>query len=337
MLAKKFFTLLLVGCFVVSTLFSCSPSLTKANPVIPEPIPMQQAYIRSSGEVDPPTLPIERHSNTYTFTGNLVNCTIEIQKDNIVLDGNGYSLTLVPSTELGYEPLTAPPSIQIQNKSSIVVKNFSLFNNLTYVKYFTGINVEGSSNITVVQNKIISFGTGINMSSCNNSAVIGNELTQNVNAGLCIVNSSAIYSGYNIFVDNAEGIWIRNVNSSTITRNNITANRGILASGYNFENLVFENNFLNLEIGIFIIAGYNQSSAINSTIPRMVFSNYWSQAIRDQIFIEGGGRQLNIKTTDPSPLASPALTAFDPTMFQSLSPSQTQPPIIDTLSMQRAC
>lgn len=48
-------------------------------------------YIRPDGSVDPVTAPISVNNNVYTFTNNIYQ-TIVVEKDNIIIDGNGYAL-----------------------------------------------------------------------------------------------------------------------------------------------------------------------------------------------------------------------------------------------------
>ena len=84
---------------VVSTLASTGLiSSTKANgiPLVPERLPIKQAYIRSNGDVDPSTLPIERSGNVYILKDNILNYSITIEKNNVVIDGNG-SLLEIPA------------------------------------------------------------------------------------------------------------------------------------------------------------------------------------------------------------------------------------------------
>ena len=38
-----------------------------------EIVPMEHAYIKSDGTIDPPSLPIERKDNFYLLKGNIVN------------------------------------------------------------------------------------------------------------------------------------------------------------------------------------------------------------------------------------------------------------------------
>ncbi|UCF59305.1 MAG: hypothetical protein JSV15_02530, partial [Candidatus Bathyarchaeota archaeon] len=49
-------------------------------------------YIRADGSVDPDTAPITSMDNvTYTFTDN-INDAIVVQRNNIIIDGNGHTL-----------------------------------------------------------------------------------------------------------------------------------------------------------------------------------------------------------------------------------------------------
>jgi predicted small secreted protein len=48
-------------------------------------------YIRSDGAVSPSSEPIKRVGNVYNLTGN-INGSIVVQRNNSVIDGNGYAL-----------------------------------------------------------------------------------------------------------------------------------------------------------------------------------------------------------------------------------------------------
>jgi hypothetical protein len=125
---------------VVSTLASTGLiSSTKANgiPLVPERLPIKQAYIRSNGDVDPSTLPIERSGNVYILKDNILNYSITIEKNNVVIDGNGSLLEIPAYGETDKNQLVkgANPLIQISNKSNIIIKN------IVFDKYSTGIYI----------------------------------------------------------------------------------------------------------------------------------------------------------------------------------------------------
>jgi hypothetical protein len=50
-------------------------------------------YIRADGRIDPPDAPIITCDNrTYTLTDN-IDCGIVVERDNIIVDGAGYTVT----------------------------------------------------------------------------------------------------------------------------------------------------------------------------------------------------------------------------------------------------
>jgi len=69
---------------LTSTLLSTSTTqYVKAEPIT--------IYIRADGSVEPSTAPIRRDGNTYTFTGDIYGLIV-VEKDNIVINGAGYTL-----------------------------------------------------------------------------------------------------------------------------------------------------------------------------------------------------------------------------------------------------
>jgi hypothetical protein len=78
-------------------------NLSSAN-FFPDPGPdLPRIHIRNDGSVEPATAPIEKTGSLYKLTGNIVLYTIEIQRDNIVLDGAGYSILGNASRIKGYD------------------------------------------------------------------------------------------------------------------------------------------------------------------------------------------------------------------------------------------
>jgi len=95
----------------------------------PEALSVNHAYIRVNGTVDPPTLPVQQIGNTYTLTGNIENYTFTIEKNGIVFDGNGFSLSIPSYDERGnnFQVKTHPALIEIINRTDIIVKNFTIY------------------------------------------------------------------------------------------------------------------------------------------------------------------------------------------------------------------
>ena len=107
--------LLFLICLLMITVSGKLLDLAEAN-FFPISIPQPAFVIRSDGNVDPSTAPISREGNVYTFTDDIVGYTIAVERDNIVLDGNGYTLKGNGSST----------GIFIKNRNDIVVKNMKI-------------------------------------------------------------------------------------------------------------------------------------------------------------------------------------------------------------------
>jgi hypothetical protein len=294
--------------------------LTKANGFVPpEKLPLGQAYIRSNGDVEPPTLPIQRSGNVYALTSNIVNYSIEIQRDNVVFDGNGYSVTFrsVGEEDNPWSEKIADPAIRINNKNNVIVKNVTFDNYIT--GSFTGVGVENSSNI-IIMDTTVKNELGVSIRSSTWCSYIGNEVT-NTGVGIGVFDSTFINLAYNEISKNGYiGATIGSVSHSNITRNNIidNAEAGIILFGSNFNNSIFENNFINNEVGLLYRGDFNISANDN------IFNNYWHNNQWNTQNTNDKG-QPYVAVADPYPLASPISTSFNPALFPSPSLSTSEP------------
>jgi len=101
-------------------------------------------YIKADGSIDPPTANITTVDNiTYTFTDNNYD-SIVVERDNIVINGAGYTLQ---GTGSG-----------------------------------TGTNLAGRSNVTIKNMMIKAFDTGIWLYESSNNSISGNIIKNNGNS-----------------------------------------------------------------------------------------------------------------------------------------------------------
>jgi parallel beta-helix repeat protein len=302
---RKALSSLLILWLAASTLTIIITEQTKASPQPPEIVPMKHGYLRSDGTIDPPTLPIQLSRNVYVLTDNIVNYTIEIQKDNAVIDGNGFSLTIPPYDEL--DEFSTPiskigaPSINISSRNNIIVKNIKFDN------CFFCIWVENSSNSIITQNTMANGNLGVYMNSSVNCDIIGNEVTS---TGLKIEESTLLNMAYNNISRNHNYGAQLSVTSSNISRNDFVDNfdAGLYFLSPNVNNRVFENNFVNNEVGLL----FRDESGTN--VNNSVFSNYWS-GNNATVNIYKNGVSYIENDVDESPLSSPASTSFDPSTY----------------------
>jgi parallel beta-helix repeat protein len=302
---KKTSTLLITGVIIVLLVEVLFASSVNANftplPELPTPL-----YIKEDGTVEGGAGALQQTGNVYTFVRD-INKTIEIQKDDVILDGNGFTLTKPPevNTAALMTPIGWFPSIRISNRDNVTIMN------INFDRCYTAIRVENSSNIVIVQNNIHNGNGGISMSSSVKCIIIGNEVVDHSFTGLNIMGSSFLNIAYNnVSRNHFHGGWIA-VSHSNISRNSVTDNSfdnfgiGLYLYGVNCHNIIFENNFVNNEIGLFYQGAHGTS--VNNT----VYRNYWSN-YQDAIVNVAADSASGV---DKSPLTSPISTSFDPSLF----------------------
>jgi parallel beta-helix repeat protein len=126
-------------------------------------------YIRADGSIDPPSAPIQRDGDLYTFTDNIYD-SIVVQISNIIVDGAGYTLQ-GPGSGWGF--------------------------------YLYGIN-----NVTIKGTNVKGFDWGISLSiGASYNTILGNNITSNFggvhlswSSGNVLKNNSMINNDYNFMV-----------------------------------------------------------------------------------------------------------------------------------------
>ena len=190
-------------------------------------------YIRADGSVDPPTAPISSADNiTYNFIEDIVtNGSIIIQRDDIVVDGAGYTLQGTESEE--------------------------------------GIYLSDRSNVTIRNIEIKTFGCGILLYNSSNNSIYGNKIANNTfGIQLLSFSKSNNVSGNNI-IDNAMGAWLGSSSNNTISVNNVTNNNywGIVLGFSSCNNIVFGNNIMaNQDQGVHLMGSSNNNSVFGNNI-----------------------------------------------------------------------
>jgi len=138
-------------------------------------------YIRADGSVDPPTAPILRDGNIYTFVGN-INGSIVVEKGNVVVDGKGYVLQ-----GYGYGD-----GFLLRGRSLVTIQNVNIKG------FFYGINMNLSSYNTVSANLITDNKYGLYLYDSQNNTLSGNTLERNYQNGIYLF----YHSSFNVFRNN---------------------------------------------------------------------------------------------------------------------------------------
>jgi hypothetical protein len=147
---KSAVSLALISALVISVMAGTQLAHFASANFFPDPGPdLPRIYIRNDGSVEPATAPIERTGNHYKLTDNIVLYTIEIQRDNIVLDGSGH-LIQGNASWLGYD--AGNNGVIVAGRDNVTITRLNI------AQCYAGVRISDSSRITVVDGKIPSKG-----------------------------------------------------------------------------------------------------------------------------------------------------------------------------------
>lgn len=151
-------------------------------------------FIHEDGRIDPSNAPISTSDNvTYTFTENTSSAVV-IEKNNIVLDGEGFRIQGSGAFE--------SKGIVTSGISNVTIRNLSI-DNFTY-----GLWMNYTANATISDNKLTSCYHGI-------------SFTGNYTLHASYYPSYSLFSGNKIANCTRDGMWFLGLWNSTIAGNQI--------------------------------------------------------------------------------------------------------------------
>jgi parallel beta-helix repeat protein len=242
-------------------------------------------YINSDGSVSPSSAPISSLDNvTYTFTGNIsypTYCGIVVERNNTVIDGNGYTLQGPDSSEWvsGIE-LSSTYNVTVENAnikyfwygvwldSSVgnVVSGNNIANNATSydgtneTDNMCGVELEFSSNNTVCGNNMTGDALEVGLYLSSNNTVYGNKMATDIYG--VELDSSSNNTVYGNNIKNSNGVELDSSSNNTVCANSMTGNGVDLTDSSN--NMVCGNNMTLIETS----DGVWLSSSSNNTISK---------------------------------------------------------------------
>jgi parallel beta-helix repeat protein len=191
-------------------------------------------YIRPDGFVYPSNAPINRYGNVYTLTDNIINGSIVVLRDNIVLDGAGIYRIEGP-------PEYPSKGIDLTGRNNIIIRNMEIRS------FYYGILLNMTTNIQI-------YGITANHTTIygwNSSSIIihGNNFSSgSINLDYYCSN---IVVSENTFSDGAISVG----SNSTIYRNIVTEGISISVGS---DSILYENNVTNTIDGIYITGSRNK-------------------------------------------------------------------------------
>jgi parallel beta-helix repeat protein len=199
------------------------------------PFENQTIYIRADGSIDPSGAPILRKGNLYTLIGNINSNAdgIVIEKDNIVIDGKGYT---------------------VQGEQS-----------------GSGLYLADIDYVTIKNANIEDFGYGIYLSSCSHNSISGNNITANWPCGIWLDSSSNNTINGNSIEANADGIDLGSSSNNNISRNNIRANGDDIWLDYSSNNTINGNDVAESYYGIIFDLSCSSNNVSENSITKNTF------------------------------------------------------------------
>jgi len=192
-------------------------------------------YIRADGSIDPPTAPILSSDNiTYTFTDNVYD-SIVVERSNIIIDGNGYTLQGGGS---GY-------GFNLTTINNVTVKNTNIKN------FYFGVYLNSASdNVISGDNMTTNNIVAVMLEFSDNNTVSNNDITNNKYGCECLDSSYNNIIENSIVANNESGIWLcLSSNNNSVVGNSITNNHDGIMIGEGVtessNNSIFRNDFIN--------------------------------------------------------------------------------------------
>jgi parallel beta-helix repeat protein len=194
-------------------------------------------YIRADGSVEGTTNIVSDDNVTYVFTAD-INDSVVVQRSNIVIDGNGYTL---------------------QGSGSGDGFCLSDINNVTV----TRTNIKGFSPLWY----------GIIVSRSFNISICGNNIMNNSHYGIGLFAShNNIYD--NNITDNDRGIGLYSSHNNFVVGNNFANNVYGIRLGDSSDNIFYHNNFINNEVQVYDEGSSKSINVWDNGYPSG--GNFWS-------------------------------------------------------------
>jgi parallel beta-helix repeat protein len=189
-------------------------------------------YIKADGTVDPQDAPVRRDGNIYTLANNITSSTdgIIVEKDNIIIDGAGYTI----------QGTVSGTGIYLSDRRNVTIMNVEIR------AFYFGIDLGWALNNAIIESRIINNWHGIRIiSSADYNRVIRNIIIENNGSGVIISASSGNTIFGNDIEHNGDGIWVRESSSNVMAGNGIVGNTMGVYLYNSSGNILHHNNFEN--------------------------------------------------------------------------------------------
>ena len=261
-------------------------------------------YIRADGTIDPPTASITTtDSITYTFTDDIVLYSIVVERNDIVIDGAGYTLqgthedgargivlngrTNVAITNINIDNFYYGIWLSLASGNSVSASNIS--------NSVSGIWLESSSNNDASDNTIRGNEHGVELAASSHNSVSGNTIANNnYGVGFASLSRFNSLSDNTITANNFQNIWLGASSNNSISENTVTASIiGIRFSMSSSNNSLSGNTIANNAQGI----EFDYNSSHNNVSDNSIANNnygIWSERSSNHNSVSGNSITNNL-------------------------------------------
>jgi len=193
-------------------------------------------YVRADGSIDPPDSPITTLDNmTYTLIGNITSSVdgVVVERDNIVVDGAGYTI----------QGTDGEAGIYLSCRSNVTIENISIRG------FDSGVNLTSSFSNSIVENEIAENGFGITLYNSSSNTIAENNMIGNYHLGIDLSESS----------------------DNNLSRNNMVSNDYVFRLFFSSRNSICRNNITDNNRGIWLFESSNNIVSLNKIIANVYY------------------------------------------------------------------
>ncbi len=249
-------------------------------------------YIKATGDVYPIGAPVQRSGDIYSLTDDVYG-KIVIEKDNVILDGQGHSV--VGGANL-YNIDTSSVGIVCEARNNITIRG-------TTVRFHgSGIQISFSTNCTIASNNITSNEYGVWLYYTSNCTLQSNTIAGSFQDAVWVYHSSNNHMIQNSITEPNEGVigeligfkLLTDSNFNLIIDNYIWANSGVYLNS-SFGNQILQNN---IQSGHGIDLNFSPNNTIsNNYVSGIIVSDASDRNVLTKNTIYGmGGVTLNFSS-----------------------------------------
>jgi len=202
---------------------------------VPQVEAEETIYIRPDGTIEPATAPIQKVGDLYTFTDNIYNKSIVVQRNNLQLDGNEHTIE----------------------------GSWSYAN-------FIGFDLSGRKNVTIANVVVDGFINGIWLDSSYYNKIINNTLLRGRDYGVKLYMSFYNILANNTIINSGEAISLERSSFNTLLGNQVNNNYAGISIYVGKKNTLKNNtmtaNKYNFFVGFFFLEYYIHDIDTSNTV-----------------------------------------------------------------------